>query len=620
MSDLKLADEFPALERDDWRALVDASLKAKSYETLRTRTVDGIIIEPVYGAAENATPLPAAPPRAAADAWTLVQRSDMPEIAPANTQMLDDLMNGASGISLVLPGSISAGTSGVAVTDARSVQRLFEGVELDLIDLRLDGGRHGRDIALLVLDEYKRRRLDLSRCKLTLGLDPLGAFAHGGKVTERGELSRRFGEMFTLTTGMDHQGPVAQADARVYHGAGCSEVQELGFALATAVDYLRMLEAGGIAPADAAPRMSIMLTADADQFVTIAKLRAARLLWARLLGVSDLAPTPVTLHVETAARMMSRRDPHVNLLRATTASFAAGIGGADSVSVLPFTHALGLPDGFARRMARNVQSLLLEESRVGRVRDATAGSGHVEDLTHELARSAWSIFQAIETEGGMMAGLTDGKVQAMIQDVRVARDTDIARRKTALTGVSEFPNLNEAPNKTLDMSIPPDWKIAIASPADGMETCDALQQHRLSEGFEALRDTSDAILTDTGTRPTVFLAVLGKPADFTVRATWMSNLLASGGIDVVTGSPEELAASKLGITCICSSDAVYAGEAEEAVRSLAQQGATYIMMAGKPGEMEASLKTAGVQRFVHAGQNVLELLNELSRLATGDRS
>jgi methylmalonyl-CoA mutase len=405
MSDLKLADEFPKLERDDWRALVDASLKARSFETLRTRTSDGIIIEPVYGAAEYPAVLPAAPARATADAWTLVQRSDMPDITAANTQMLDDMMNGASGISLVLPDSISAGASGVAITDARSVQRLFDGVELDLIDLRLDGGRHGRDLALLVLDEYKRRRLDLSRCNLTLGLDPLGAFAHGGKVIERGELSRRFGDMFTLATSADHQGPVAQADARVYHGAGSSEAQELGFALATSVDYMRMLEAGGIAPADATPRISIMLTADADQFVTIAKLRAARLLWARLMDVSGLAPTPVTLHVETAARMMSRRDPHVNLLRATTASFAAGIGGADSVTVLPFTHALGLPDGFARRMARNVQSLLLEESRVGRVRDATAGSGHVEDLTHELARSAWRIFQLIEADGGMMAAL-----------------------------------------------------------------------------------------------------------------------------------------------------------------------------------------------------------------------
>ena len=620
MSTLKLAGEFPALERDDWRALVDASLKGRSFETLRTRTSDGIVIEPVYGPAENPPVLPAAPARASADAWTLVQRADMPDIAAANAQMLDDLTNGASGMSVVLPGSISAGAAGVAISDARSVQRLFEAVELDLIDVRLDAGRHGRDLALLVLDEYKRRRLDLSRCKLTLGLDPLGAFAHGGKVTERGELSRRFGDMFRLTGKSDHRGPVAQADARVYHGAGCSEAQELGFALATAVEYLRMLEAGGIAPADAAARISMLLSADADQFITIAKLRAARLLWARLLDVSGLARAPVTLHVETAARMMSKRDPHVNLLRTTTASFAAGIGGADSVTVLPFTHALGLPDGFARRMARNIQALLLEESRVGRVRDATAGSGHVEALTQDLARSAWQIFQAIEADGGMMTALVDGKVHAMIETVRIARDSDIARRKMPLIGVSEFPNLTEASNKTLAMDVPKDWTIGEVSPAKAMQTCDRLQQHRLGEGFEALRDASDAFLEKSGSRPTVFLATLGSPADFTVRATWMSNLLASGGIDVVTGSPQDLSASKATIACICSSDALYADEAEAAAQTLARHGAQRILLAGKPGQMEDQLTAAGVQQFVHAGQNVLTLLGELSMLATGDAS
>jgi len=620
MSTLKLAGEFPALERDDWRALVDASLKGRSFETLRTRTSDGIVIEPVYGPAENPPVLPAAPARATADAWTLVQRADMPDIAAANAQMLDDLTNGASGISVVLPGSISAGAAGVAISDARSVQRLFEAVELDLIDVRLDAGRHGRDLALLVLDEYKRRRLDLSRCKLTLGLDPLGAFAHGGKVTERSELSRRFGDMFRLAGKSDHRGPVAQADARVYHGAGCSEAQELGFALATAVEYLRMLEAGGIAPADAAARISMLLSADADQFVTIAKLRAARLLWARLQDVSELARTPLTLHVETAARMMSKRDPHVNLLRTTTASFAAGIGGADSVTVLPFTHALGLPDGFARRMARNIQALLLEESRVGRVRDATAGSGHVEALTHDLARSAWQIFQAIEADGGMMTALVDGKVHAMIETVRIARDTDIARRKMPLIGVSEFPNLTEAPNKTLAMDVPKDWTTGEVAPAVTMLTCDRLQQHRLGEGFEALRDASDAFLEQSGKRPTVFLATLGSPADFTVRATWMSNLLASGGIDVVTGSPQDLSASKATIACICSSDALYADEAEAAARTLARHGAQHILLAGKPGQMQDQLTAAGVQQFVHAGQNVLTLLSELSMLATGDAS
>lgn len=620
MTNLNLASEFPALEREDWRALVEASLKGRAFETLRKATADGIVIEPVYGAAHEAPVLPDAPARSTADAWALVQRADMPDISAANSQMLEDLMSGATGISLIAPGGVSAGEAGVAVTDGRSLQRLFEGVELDLIDLRLDAGRYGRDLALLVLDEYKRRRLDLSRCRLTLGLDPLGAFAHAGKVTERKELSRRFGDMFKLASNLDHQGPLAQADTRVYHGAGCSEAQELGFAIATSVEYLRMLEAGGIAPANAAGRLSMMLTADADQFVSIAKLRAVRLLWARLLDVSNLARTPLTLHVETAARMMSRRDPHVNLLRSTTASFAAGIGGADSVCVLPFTHAIGLPDGFSRRLARNIQSLLLEESRVGRVRDATAGSGYVETLTHELAGAGWSVFQAIEAQGGMMAALGTGKVHAQIKDVRMARDSEIARRKVPLTGVSEFPNLHEAAASVLDMSVPADWKMGEHEPKTDMETCEPLNQHRLSEGFEALRDVSDQNQEKTGARPKIFLAELGKPADFTVRATWMSNLLASGGIDVVAGSPDDFSASKLTIACVCSSDAVYANDAENAARSLAEQGAQHIMLAGKPGELEDRLTAAGVQQFVHAGQNVLTLLDELSMLARGEAS
>ncbi len=618
MTKLDLASEFPALEQEDWRVLVEASLKGRPFETLRRATADGIVIEPVYGPAHEAPALPVAPSRITADVWTLVQRADMPDIAAANRQMLDDLVNGAAGISLITPGSISAGAAGAAVTDSRSVQRLFEGVELDLIDLRLDAGSNGRDLAVLILEEYRRRRLDLLRCKLTLGLDPLGALAHGGKVTGRSILSRRFGDMFNLACDADHQGPVAQADTRVYHGAGCSEAQELGFAIATAVEYLRMLETGGIAPADAAPRISMLLTADADQFVTIAKLRAARLLWARLLDVSGLARTPLVLHAETAARMMSIRDPHVNLLRTTTAAFAAGIGGADSVAVLPFTHAIGLPDGFARRMARNIQSLLLEESRAGRVLDATAGSGYVETLTHELARTGWSIFQAIEAEGGMMTALVNGRVHGLIREVRRARDNDIARRKVQLTGVSEFPNLDEAPGRILDMSVPAGWKMGNGSPAVDMETCEPLRQHRLAEGFEALRNISDRHLEQTGTRPSIFLAELGKPADFTVRATWMSNLLASGGIDVVTGSPEEFSASKLKIACVCSSDAVYASDAENAVRSLVEQGAQRIMLAGKPGQLEDRLTAAGVQQFVHAGQNVLTLLDELSKLARGE--
>ena len=618
MSDLKLASDFPALSHEGWLELVDTSLKGRSFDSLQSRTADGIVIEPVYGPADEPAAL-TMPVRDNPENWILTQRADLPDLAAANAQMLDDLENGATGIALVLPGTVSAGVGGVAITDAKSVQRLFDGVDLDLISLRLDGGRNGRDLALLVLEEYKRRRLDLSRCTLTVGLDPLGAFALGGKLTGRAELTRRFGDMFKTLSDADHAGSVAQADTRVYHGAGCSEAQELGIALATAVEYLRMLEEGGIEPSQAATRISMLLTADADQFLTIAKLRAARLIWARLLEVSGLEQTPLVLHVETATRMMSKRDSHVNMLRVTTASFAAGIGGADSIAVLPFTHAIGLPDGFARRMARNAQSLLLEESRVGHVIDAAAGSGHIETLTHDLSTAAWSVFQAIEREGGMMAALMAGSVQTMIGKVRLARNKDIARRKIALTGVSEFPNLTEAAVRTLDMAVPEDWSIGEPWPGQ-MEVCKPLVQHRLGEGFELLRDKSDAYLAKTGTRPLVFLATLGTPADFSTRTTWTSNLLAAGGIQAIAGPLDAFETSGTKLVCICSSDAIYATEAEATAMTLSRLGATHIMMAGRPGNIEALLIAAGISEFAHAGQDVLKLLQDLLAKATGDKS
>jgi len=610
MSELQLASGFPAMDETGWRALVEASLKGRPFETLRSRTADGIVIEPVYGRAHDAPALPAGPAREVAGNWTLTQRADMPDLAAANAQMLDDLANGATGLALVIPGSVTAGAHGVAITDAKSVERVFDAVELDFISLRLDGGRHGRDLALLVLDEYKRRLLDLSRCRLELGLDPLGALALNGRIVNRKELASRAGEMFGKARKLDHKGGVFCADSRVYNGAGCSEAQELAFALATGVDYLRLLEEAGIDPAISAPQTSMLLTADADQFLTIAKLRAARMLWARMLEASGIDQSPLTLHAETAMRMMSRRDPHVNLLRTTSAAFAAGTGGADSVTVLPFTAAVGLPDGFARRLARNVQNLLLEESSAGRVTDAAAGAGYVENLTSELAGTAWKLFQQIEQAGGMMAFLAAGKAQALIAETRAARNKDIARRKMALTGVSEYPNLNEAPSKVLDMALPEGWSIGTPWQADMVE-CEPLAQHRLAEGFEALRDASDAHLVATAKRPQVFLATLGTPADFTVRATWITNLLAAGGIEAVPGAVQDFQASGLDAACICSSDAIYATEAEATARTLAGLGAGHVMMAGKPGNIEKLLADAGVAEFIHAGQDALALLGSL---------
>ena len=244
--------------------------------------------------------------------------------------------------------------------------------------------------------------------------------------------------------------PLAAADGRIIHNAGGSEAQELAYTLAVAVAYLRALEGAGIALDAARGMIEFRLAADTDQFLTIAKFRALRALWARVEQACGLEPKPAFISAETAWRMMTRRDPWVNMLRTTIAAFSAGIGGADAVSVLPFTSALGLPDRFARRVARNTQLLLLEESNVAKVADPTAGSGGIEDLTEKLCRAAWALFQEIEAAGGAPAALESGLIQDKVAKVRAEHEAATAHRKDVLTGTSDFPNLSEAPVQVLD--------------------------------------------------------------------------------------------------------------------------------------------------------------------------
>ena len=387
------------------------------------------------------------------------------------------------------------------------------------------------------------------------------------------------------------------------HNAGGSEAQELAFALSVALAYLRALEAEGVGLETARRMIFFRLSADADQFLTIAKFRALRKLWARVEVSCGLAAEPAFISAETAWRMMARRDPHVNILRATIAAFAAALGGADAITVLPFTAARGLPDRFARRIARNTQLLLGEESHLDKVADPAAGSGAVEDLTDQLCQTAWALFQEIETAGGIAAALETGLIQSKVAAVRTERDASVARRKDALTGVSIFPNLTEA-DVQVDLPAPSTQVIGRWPAAYG-----------LAEPFEALRDASDRQLAKTGARPKIFLANLGTPADFTARASFAKNFFEAGGIEVVDGDSAEIGAvasafqgSGAALVCLCSNDKVYEKEAAEAARVLEAAGARHIYLAGRPREQEAALKAAGVQSFIYEGCDTLATL------------
>jgi len=328
-----------------------------------------------------------------------------------------------------------------------------------------------------------------------------------------------------------------------------------------------------------------------------------------------LQPKPAYVSAETAWRMMTKRDPYVNLLRTTIATFSAGVGGADAVLVLPFTAALGLPDRFARRIARNIQLLLLEESNVAKVGDPTAGSGAIEDLTEKLCRTAWTQFQEIDASGGAGAALEAGIIQQRIAVVRADREAAAAQRKDSLTGTSDFPNLAETPVAVLD--VPP----AAAKTQSVSITFPALPRIRLAEPFERLRDASDKALASSGARPKIFLANLGTAADFTARATFTKNFFEAGGIEAISSdgfkSHEEMIAayksSGARLACLCSSDAVYEREAVDAARALKAAGATHIYLAGRPKEQDA-LKAAGVGSFIFAGGNVFAVLTEAHRV------
>jgi methylmalonyl-CoA mutase len=602
--DISLAGGFPPASREDWLKLVRAALKDRPLERLTARTYDGIALEPLYERARQAAPI-----ASRRGPWSVQARVDYPDPAVANAEALHELENGATGLTLVFAGSASAHGYGLP-GDPQSIARALQGVHLDAIPIELQTAEPTREAADHVAALARERGHTPGALNIRFGHDALGAHTLTGTLPiPYKELMPRFAEHVGALAKMGFKSPLMAADGRIVHNAGGSEAQELAYVIAVAVSYLRALEAAGI-PVDAARRMiEFRLTADADQFLTIAKFRALRLLWARVEQASGLEPRPIFISAETAWRTLTRRDPHVNMLRATIAAFAAGVGGADAIAVLPFTAALGLPDRFARRTARNIQLLLMEEANVARVADPAAGSGGIENLTQGLGHAAWTLFQEIETAGGAPAALEKGMIQDKIAKVRTEHEQATAHRKDSLTGATDYPNLAETSPAVLGMP-----HVPLPPPVANI-SYPPLKPIRLAAPFEQLRDVSDRVLAATGTRPKIFLANLGALAEFTPRATFAKTFFEAGGIEAVTNdgfkNRAEMAAaftsSGAKLACLCSSDDTYARDAVAAAQSLKAAGALHIYLAGRPKEADA-LKTAGVGGFIFTGCDALKTL------------
>jgi methylmalonyl-CoA mutase len=614
-SDLPLAADFAQATQDDWRKLVDGVLKGAPFERLVGKTYDDLEIEPIYSRAKGAMPVAG---RAAAMPWQIMQRIDHPDPAKANAIALHELENGATGLEIEFAGGPGARGFGVGDATPETLKRLFDGVIFDAgISIALNPviGREnaGENLAGLI----EAQRVDPAKANVRFNYQALSTMAvRGSAPAVWSEMTKPFAQIVGGLMKRGFKGPVVLADGRPVHDAGGSEAQELAFALSLAVAYLRMLEAGGIELEAARAAISFRLAADADQFLTLAKFRALRLVWARVEQASGLSPKPVFIAAETAWRMLTQRDPYVNMLRATMATFAAGLAGANAVTVLPHTLALGLPDTFARRVARNTQLVLLEESNLAKVSDPAAGSGGIESLTRELCQKAWTQFQEIEKAGGVFTALQQGLIQGKVAATRKAREANVARRRDVLSGASEFPNLHEAEATVEGV------KPARSAPVNDPIKFEPLTAIRLAMPFERLRDRSDQTAKRRGKRPRVFLANLGTAADFTARATFAKSFFETGGIEAIDNEgfsdPAALAAawkaSGAGLVCLCSSDRFYAQQAEAAAKALQTAGAGHIYLAGRPGALEAALRSAGVTDFIFAGGDALAALQKAYEL------
>jgi methylmalonyl-CoA mutase len=601
MVELTLARNFPPADEAAWKALVEEALKGTPFASLRSRSYDGIAIEPLYPRAQGRSRIEG---RVAGAPWAVTQRIDMPDAKAANAQAHDDLANGANAFTLVFEGA--GGDYGYALpATGAAISQALDNVYLDAgIAIDLDLSMQSKDAAGLIATLVKARGLVAKDVTIRFGFGPIGGIAISGQSPlVWTDIAPIFAGLIRDLAAQDFAGPFAVADGRVIHAAGGSEAQELAFTLASAVAYLRAMEQGGIALDDASRFIYFRLAADQDQFLTIAKLRAIRKLWSRIEQACGLDPRPAFVAAETAWRMMTKRDPHGDIVRGTIAALAAAVGGADAVTVLPFSATLGIPDAFSRRVARNTQLILIEEANLHRVADPAAGSGAIEALTDQLCRVAWDLFQGIERAGGAAAALEAGLIQNEVARVRAEREANVARRKDVLVGTSDFPHLAE--DKVPVLGTP---RLSIINSDDA-----ALPRHRVADAFERLRDRSDDYLARHGTRPKVFLACLGRAADFNASASFAKSLFEAGGIEAVEGNDDNLAKrftdSGAKLACLCSSDKGYAREAADAAKALAAAGAKHIYLAGKPGAHRAALESAGIGSFLHQGCDTLQVLN-----------
>jgi methylmalonyl-CoA mutase len=661
--DLPLSADFPAADEAQWRALAEKVLDGQPLSRLTTKTEHGVPVKPLYRASDwvpDASGTPGMAPfirggRAINDAylpWDIRQIVAHPDPAIAADQVMEALEGGVSSIELRVD---AAGEHGVVARSAVDIERVLKDVKLDLAPVALEatGASTTQGIELAALLAAFVSVSTAANALVAFNVDPIGALARTGALPA--SVEEEIGQAASFARDVSGDFPKAtylRADSRPVHEAGGTEVQELAYLVAAGADYVRALMTAGLNADQACSAILFTVSVGADYQVEMAKLRAARRLWGRIAEAFGAKGSSAAMKLQavTSRRMLTRRDPWVNILRNTAACFAAGVGGADIVTVRAFTDAMGLPGKLARRLARNTQVIAQEESSLGRVVDAPGGAWAMEKLGDDLAIAAWALFQQVEREGGLAKALVAGGFQTGVAEARGARIKAVAKRKELVTGVTDFPLLQEEVPSVEVVNLPAIVRRAAeasgrapaarswfslkgaaqdrATLADLSRTADdegaeaePLWPIRMAEPFERLRDLADQ-RTAAGKAPKIFLAALGPMAEHTARLQYAQNFFAAGGISAVPSvgdaawHAQTLTTSGCQIACLCGSDKRYAADAVETAKVLKAAGVTRLYLAGKPGELEAALREAGVDEFIHVGIDVLASL-ELAHAELG---
>ncbi|MFN3076892.1 MAG: methylmalonyl-CoA mutase family protein [Alphaproteobacteria bacterium] len=693
---LSIAGDFPATSYDEWRAAVDKALKGAPFEKkLVSRLYEGITVQPIYRRTDwpaegDPSGFPGSMPftrgRGVAGAglqgWDVRQEHTNPDIKAANAEILADLEHGVTSVHLTLdlagkagldadsaPAESLAGRGGVMVSSTDDLDTVLSGVHLDIAPVSLDAGAQFLPAAALMAALWRHRNVAPTKALGAFNADPLGSLAATGALPTNVDTALgRMADLAAYTAATFPNVTAVAVDTAGYYDAGATEAQDLACAMATGVAYLKAMTKAGMSIDAACRQIAFRFSVGCDFFLTIAKIRAARKMWARVTescGASESARA-MTVFARTADRMMTRRDPWVNMLRTTVAAFGAGVGGANAVSIQPFDASLGIPGKLGRRVARNAQTILREESSLIRVIDPAGGSWYTESLTDELARVSWTTFQEIEKAGGMAAVLASGMIAERIAASYAEREKNIGKRRDPITGVNEFPNIAESPvemanpdlkalrraaterldalrgkrvtalaaaasMRSVDRAVLGQGKLAAAAvdaaavgatlgtlaealvAVGGGTTVKALPRHRLSETFEALRDAADAFKAKTGNWPRIFLANLGPVAQHTGRATFAKNYFEAGGIETLGNNGfsdaescvKAFKESGASIAILCSSDALYEEYVPKVAPALKQAGCTYLFLAGNPGEKKQAYAEAGMDDFIFLGGDVL---------------